>query len=879
MTGTSIEPPASEEEETVPVAIPVTEATPAEPSLHVLLYVPWQREAHETFEVLRARLLDALSALSMRLRATGSDNHSQSMPLRHVMLGGQTIILDDVATVLPDLVTRLVIANAGGRLGVGPWYVIPDFMLVDGEAIVRNLLAGRADAVKHGVELLPVAFIPGAGGYCAQLPQILNAFDIDAALVQHAAPLAHMSFRWEAPDGSSVLAVNHDYPVSKPEAVKAAIEEQQQLAPDGPFLWLVPWQSDADISALLQEIGKSAEKPLRQSTPVDLITDLRQRLPDILQPALVGELRLQTLRPHSYIFSGRLSSRVYLKQLHADVQTRLLRAAEPWTAIALTHGKVTYPQNLQALLDYSWRLLMQNQARDALGGSSVDTVHVENEARYRKVGDVAEHITQSALQALSGKPVPAGTMARKEAYITVWNSHGHTVSQVVELPLRIPEGRYPVAVLSPDGQEVNFGWQPMPKSEEYSGKLSFLATVPAVGYAAYTVKLGDKLAEQHHVVRMAGMAISNLRGETLAIDGEILTWKRENNTIVDLLRYIDGGDAGDVFNYSPPKKDLIVQASLANKVDVETGPTFSRLHMLHRMRIAPSLDQQRHRKRGLRLLEIHTTATFYEHVPGLYFRASYTNTAEDHRLRVHLRSGVLADTMAADSAFGLQKRLAHLDGPRLPMKRYVEGISNEQPLHSLMAVGTASDGMVLLTRGLHAAEAIREQGQTTLALTLLRAIGWLSRSDLRTRLGAVAPEVPVPDAQCLRALKAEFALAEYPESDSALMRMGQSYTAPLQAYQYAEMPEPASRSYLTVEGDAVLTSLKPPQTGEGWVARLLNPSEQEVTVYLSPANQPQRALLLNLAEKPQAEFEMGEGGRIKVTLKPYQIATVRLNFT
>ena len=38
----------------------------------------------------------------------------------------------------------------GGRLLIGPWYVLPDEWLVSGEALVRNLCLGLARAAEFG---------------------------------------------------------------------------------------------------------------------------------------------------------------------------------------------------------------------------------------------------------------------------------------------------------------------------------------------------------------------------------------------------------------------------------------------------------------------------------------------------------------------------------------------------------------------------------------------------------------------------------------------------------------------------------------------------------------------------------------------------------
>ena len=60
--------------------------------LHIITYLDWQREGQYSFDTQRAALLDMLAQLLHDL-----ENNSD---LKHVLLGGQSIILDDIANVL-----------------------------------------------------------------------------------------------------------------------------------------------------------------------------------------------------------------------------------------------------------------------------------------------------------------------------------------------------------------------------------------------------------------------------------------------------------------------------------------------------------------------------------------------------------------------------------------------------------------------------------------------------------------------------------------------------------------------------------------------------------------------------------------------------------
>jgi alpha-mannosidase len=138
----------------------------------------------------------------------------------------------------------------------------------------------------------------------------------------------------------------------------------------------------------------------------------------------------------------------------------------------------------------------------------------------------------------------------------------------------------------------------------------------------------------------------------------------------------------------------------------------------------------------------------------------------------------------------------------------------------------------------------------------------------------------VPGAQCLRPMATEYALVSLEDGNPAdLLRLGQAYRAPLPAYQYDHPPEQRSYSYLSVEGDrVVMTALKPPQEGEGWLVRLLNPTDEPAEATLIAHARLSGAELVTLAEEAQAEFELENPEQVHLTLEPHKITTLRLRF-
>jgi mannosylglycerate hydrolase len=815
--------------------------------MKLYIITAWERDGLATFETSRARLLDALEEFSRRVYADA--------PLR-LLTGGETMLLDDVAELRPDLQTMLAVYNVGSRLTLGPWYVQPVTMLVSGEALVRNLLAARSDAHHYGTYLAQAAYMPMSVGFPAQLPQVLCDFGIDTLVVAHGElpPV----FRWQGADGSTLLAIN--------------LDSERQITLDA-------------LALRVHSLGATVHQG--DHGGLEAFVNALNDAPDMTLSIIDGELYKQTGAPGDYRFPGMLSARLHIKQTYAHLQQHLTYAVEPLLTLALTHGQPKNADNLRALLGHSWQILLRYQA--ALDGTASDAAHIEHEFRAHQVTDVAAHVVDQALTALPGELAIAPS-ASSEAYVVVWNPHNWQTQQAVEVRVPLAEGHYPMRLLDAEDREVPYSWA--------DGVLHFMADAPPVGYTTYTLQLTLDVASLDQPTRTAGASISSVADDDrLVIADDKLIWRhvepsvidkdgqviREEKTLdraVDLLRFLDGGDAGDVFNYSPPRPDMIVAAGMMTNVEVETTRIHQRLILTHRLRLTPALNEQRGRIRGVKSLDLFTTVTLYHHLPGVYFRTTFENTAKEHRLRAHLKTGLHSVSVLADAAFGLARRPVGDGSVTLPTEPRREGILHTRPMQSVCAVDDGKETMALLARGLPEYEAIAEDGQVTLALTLLRAVGWRVRGDLLARTASVGMPLAVPDAQCLREMSAEYGLRLLPSGDpAAVMRAGQLYSAPLQAYAYEEHPPTSVQSYLTIEGDGlVMTALKPPQIGTGWIVRLLNPTTQTIDAQLYTVSTLKSAQIVSMAEERRSDLSIQDSRTIAVSVKPQQVLTLRLEF-
>ena len=120
---------------------------------------------------------------------------------------------------------------------------------------------------------------------------------------------------------------------------------------------------------------------------------------------------------------------------------------------------------------------------------------------------------------------------------------------------------------------------------------------------------------------------------TVQIDPATGTFSLDGHT--GCGRLVDGGDAGDTYNYCAPAGDLIVDAptELTTTV-VEQGPLRARLRLDARYRWPQRVDADGHRI-GCHDVAVTTMLELRADSPLVRVSVTFDNQCDDHRLRVH----------------------------------------------------------------------------------------------------------------------------------------------------------------------------------------------------------------------------------------------------
>ncbi|MBG6212671.1 mannosylglycerate hydrolase [Cryobacterium sp. CAN_C3] len=887
---------------------------------HVISHVHWDREWYRGFDGYRGRLVELVERVCDSL---DDDTYAS------FHLDGQTVVLADVLEIRPDLEPRLSALIGAGRLTVGPWHVLADNQLVSAENLVRNLFRARRWGNRIGC-LSTVGYSPDAFGHPADLPRLLSGFGMDTALVWRGAPPELGRFLWRSLDGSEVFTVNQSYHQTEVlwdadtsgSRLRAYVDAERARLPLGPCLLLnggdhlVPQppstrtKHTAGSEVTLVETTLEAFFDLAKGAALD-----REAAP---LPIVDGELRTLGNRL-TFLLPGTLSARTYVKLANERAQTLLERFAEPQLA-RFQHAAVSgsedaagaNPRSLAGLLDHAWDLVIKNAPHDSICGCSIDEVHRATTVRAEQAEETGELLVRRLLLADGLDTRRYGTPPVDRVDLVVVSGQGDDTSGAVVVEVATDVGRGITDLRSIDGTPMSFEVEStrietvfeadldlMPDSQECAiHKVAFRALdVPAFGWHAYTAELGDAAAVPQP--ETTGYTTSHPEGtepETIDTgrfrlsvnaDASLRVEDRETSVRRDQVGLlVSVGDRGDSYNYDPPAVDLAVHPTVS-AVHVTQTDVRTRILIDASMLLPTALTDDRESRRTdcvpvpLRVEIEHWAAS-----DRLDWTVTVDNRADDHRLRFEVPLDPSATEWTADQHWCAITRPIGPALGKLPTERGLEAEQGVAPVHSWASVGTGAGSVAVLTRGLPELQASDADGSNVLAVTLLRAVGWMSRFDLRTRTTGAGPMLAVPEAQCQGLLTAHLAVifglgAEAGSLDLSLAAA--RHRVPLVAYALRPgATSPAARSTTgrapRVAG-ALVSAWKPVDettAGQGSVLRIGNPTPLTRTATVTLPTGVLTVDRARIDETVLGDLPVAADGTLTVELGPFAVETLIL---
>ncbi len=371
----------------------------------------------------------------------------------------------------------------------------------------------------------------------------------------------------------------------------------------------------------------------------------------------------------------------------------------------------------------------------------------------------------------------------------------------------------------------------------------------------------------------------NFTVEASQTDGTLtITDKRTNAIFSGLNRFVDGGDAGDEYNYSPPGCDTFLSPRLVS-LKVFRHKLVQVLDIEYELKVPAQLAPDR-KNRSQNPVTIPVTIPVHSRVsliPGgerVDIHTEIDNTAKDHRLRVHFPAPFNVQNADHDGHFEVVQRPL---GVPEKTDTWVEDPRPETHQRAFSDVCKGEIGLMIANRGLPEVEVLKYGDHTEIALTLLRAVGWLSRDDMPVRQGHAGPAYETPGGQVMGRWAYDYAIIPHKGNWHAACQHAYAFETPLRAITTAQHPgELAAEGAFISHTPAqfVISAVKEAENGKGWLVRGYNISPENIQLNLKPMRRFERAKQVNLAEEEISPLEINSDGNIKIAIAGHEIVTV-----
>jgi len=812
--------------------------------IHIISHTHWDREWFLTKDYTNKWLVPFFERLFLLLQ----ENKEYKF-----VLDGQMLMVNDYLKHLPndEREKKIALLEKYGkekRLFFGPYWAQIDWRIVGPESIVRNILFGYKHARDFG-NFMKVGWLLDNFGQIGQAPQIHRLAGIDSVFVWRGIcfPEDDVSteFVWESPDGSKVIAsyfLNSyrnlmqitAFPEIAPLRVKNEVEKMKEFLTTPNVVLMNGYDLDTYPEDPLSVLKRNVAEDYRvfQSSPERYMDEVQKINPEL--QVLHGEMLSGR---YLSVFPGTLSTRVYLKIWNYLCEYTLTRLLEPIGAI-VWHQTGYYPQTE---IEKLWQELIANQAHDNISGVCIDQVHRQMEKSYWKLFEHSKDMLEDMLSRICGR-------FPKDSLVAFNTNPFH-----VSIPLETDEGVIDLAEIPLLGYKVVEKQNVFPISQKEESIQEFLW--------------------ENEYYR----ALLNPNGTLDIYDKSSQHWYK------GIGYFYDEADAGDEYNYSPAEHSenfTTIESPVSAYLLYET-PVMAKIRVETQLDLPKSLEDGKRSKTKTRLpiqYEI-----LFDTTPLIKFHLTVKNTARDHRLKMAFPVELQNGKIIAEMPFEYVVRPELIDNTaEIPSKlrRLLVGARECEkeyslPMKDFIAITDDSKVFGVMAKGLSEYEV---RGGT-IFVTLLRAVEWIARSNLKTRIGDAGPAMYTPDAQCLKEVRHEIGVyvGKGDIRGSDLTKWTQIFHNPPVIVKINENDGKNDEEFslLNLEGENLgnlkLTATKIAESTDGIVIRFFNPYDETISLKLPKVKG--KIFKVDLLENPTMELS----NTVKIT--PHEIVTLKFEIS
>ena len=751
---------------------------------------------------------------------------------RYFHLDGQIVIIEDYLAVRPEMEEKVRKFIADGRWEIGPFYILQDEYLINGESSVRNALYGMQVCEKYGKPAM-IGYFPDAFGNISQVPQLLRGFGMDNAFFGRGITLTaadnqvfkmprnYSEITWRGADGSEVVGVQfvqwYHNCMELPEDGEALKEKLTPIHADLTECSKTPYllgfngcdhqPAQVNIGAVIEKANEVCDFKVSHTTLEQYIEKVLPYKDDFF--VYEGEIAGQNGNGYGTLINTA-SARTDIKVKSNRAEHALQTMAEPLSVMAMLNG-LTYDSDI---LNYAHKKLLKSFPHDSICSCSCDEVNYKVILRLSEAYDTAAYLSEDVKKDLANL---LNTKKQDGVCVVVFNTDVTSKKGVVNVTLEYDEKDLPKnpVLVDANGKRINARFTAPIKTKKFKLPYDSFRVV----YETYEMQvefiadIADGLsAATYYVQDGAAMQADGFVATKEYCENAYVRLQFNNDGTFDLLNKANGvtyknqnrfeltPDCGNEYDFKPDGETRIISNNGATVELVE----YNALKAVYEICVATE---------GMNL---RSYVTVYADKKEINFTTKVENRLKNTRLRATFESNPNAKYVYAEGQFDLIRR-------NIQPAASWQNPDNSQRMNTFFTVGKdEGEGLLIATKGLYEYEVYRD-GKNTMGITLLRAVGEMGDWFY----------FPTPDAQMQGEYEYSYCLIPFDKDFATAVSNGYDFTYPkLFAMQSANHDgvDALNGVHVETDGTLLLSAVKKAETSDEVIVRMYNPMQNTARI-------------------------------------------------
>ncbi|WP_077623218.1 alpha-mannosidase [Sediminibacillus massiliensis] len=386
----------------------------------------------------------------------------------------------------------------------GGWWLQPDCNIPSGESFVRQGLYGQHYFQEKFGVTAKVGYNVDSFGHAGMLPQILKKSGMDHYVFMRPGPhekgLPGRLFWWESDDGSRVTTFQIPFEYTTwgqdlEQHINRCSKEIKEPFNDLMSFYGVGNHGGGPTKENIESIKRLNE---REDMPNLIFSSPNQFFEDVKKQEAPLPTVHHDLQNHA---KGCYSVHSGIKKWNREAEN-LLAKAEKMSVIAKKTTGQPYPADFKE----AWKNVMFNQFHDILAGTSLEDAYEDARNMHGEAMSITERGLNYAVQSLAWNI----HIEQDESMlpIVVFNPHSWEINTNVEVEFK--KWKEDQILTDEKGKQIPVQVVQSKATANGRNRLSFMATVPAMGYRVYKV-VSNAAPEQFETIKANDYIMENAR--------------------------------------------------------------------------------------------------------------------------------------------------------------------------------------------------------------------------------------------------------------------------------------------------------------------------------------------------------------------------------